>query len=192
MENKKSLSIQNKLFIAVGSTVVLFITVFLLRDTFFVSSYRLFMKKTVNHIFSTSERYDNEDGRIVESKDFVLIDKNIPFKVERPQWLPEGYVLEYTEYVYYEGDNYNITYKFNNENDKTKYMEFHISSSVIIKKRDFCVEFQEILVNDNNVFVTEYDDIYYSAQYMNNQGFAVSIGGTIDKETLIKIIENMG
>lgn len=188
---KKKLPVWAKILIVTGCVAVLLLTFFLLRDVKFISEYKRSLIRAVNSAVNDNERTDNIDSRVVENHDFTRIDKDVPFKVTKPMWLPEGYELEYADYTSYESDNYEITYKYVHKEDEDKRIEFVISSIDTLDKKGITVEFEEIQIDEMSVILIEIDKNLCQARYINNQGFELFVSGTISKETLIKIIENM-
>lgn len=188
---KKRLPIWAKLIIAVGAAAVLLLTVFLLWDVPPFNEYRFFLHRVVNTAVNNSERTETDDERVAENDDFAELDSEIPFKVTRPMWLPEGFVLEYVDHTKAVNGYYTISYKYIlNENDE-ELIEFNIRESLPIDPEGFTVDFEEISIDGMKVYILGSDEQGYSSEYMDNQGLVVTIGGTMNQETLIKIIENM-
>jgi len=188
---KKKLPVWAKILIVTGCVAVLLLAVFLLRDVKFISEYKRSLIRVVNSAVNDNERTDDINSRVVENHDFTRIDKDVPFKVTKPMWLPEGYELAYADYTSDESDIYNIIYTYVHKEDKDKRIEFVISSIDTLDKKGITVEFEEIQIDEMSVIVIESDKNLCQASYINNQGFELFVSGTISKETLIKIIENM-
>ena len=87
-------------------------------------------------------------------------------------------------YVIYNDDN-----KFVNYSDWASYVEIDISTDTSLEI-DFVDENAEpVVIAGKNVYFDETDEI--TAKYIDEDGFYTSVFGTVSKETIIQIIENM-
>ena len=189
---KKRLPIWAKILIAAAAVAAVFLTIFLLRDVPPFNQYRFFLKRTINSLTNDKERTEIEDGRVVESEDFAAIDKEVPFKVTRPLWMPEGFELEYVDYKKIADGNFDVSYKYILSEKRDEFIEFNIRDYLPIDTEGFTSDYSEIIIkNQMKVYIYAMGENSNCAEYMNNQGLVISIGGAINQETLIKIIENM-
>ncbi len=185
---KMRLPVWGKMIIVFGIVSVMFSAAFLLKDTTIISKYKYFLWKKVNNIFYDSDRHGGDHGKIVESDNIKDIQKKVPIYIQTPKWLPEGFELDYAEYIEDIPDEYNITLKY--VKDEDKYFGIRISTLTKVDKHGYMVPFEELDVNGYEVLLVE-SEINCSADYMNRQNFHVGISGGISKEELIKIIESM-
>ncbi len=188
---KKRMPIWGKILIAIGGLMVFFTIFFLVLDTPVVSGYRQFIRRNINTLLSDNKRSEKTEMRVMEAIEFDGLEKKLPFKIPEPAWLPENYELDYIDYTY-SGDIYNIAYKYINKNDTTKYIEISIYTYVITKPEEgIVVDYEKAEVGDLEVILMTFGEPTWQAVYINEQGFKMIITTFENKETLLKIIENM-
>ena len=195
MNNKESIKnrmpVWSKILIVIGGTAVFFIIFFFVIDTHVIAGYKQFMRRNMNEFLSDNERYENTEMRVMEGIEFDELEKKAPFKVPRPTWLPEGYELDYIDYRYSE-DFYYINYKYVCKNDKSKYINISIATDARSNIEDsILVEYEKTEIGELEVIIMGSSDAEWQAIYINEQGFEISITTLEDKETLLKLIENM-
>ncbi len=189
--NGKRLPVAYKILIIFGIITIMFTSAFLLKDTVVFGSYRIFLRKIGNFIINDKQRHEQSDGRTVESDNFDSIDNDIPFRVQRPSWLPEGYELEYADYTKHDNDNYIIEYEY--RNDESDYIKFSINTeNMSTHKNNFTAEPDEIDIGEIRVLYVAEDE-YSFIEYNNRQGHRIGINANsmFTKEDIVKIIESM-
>ena len=188
---KKKLPIWGKIALSIGVLAVLFITFFLIIDTPAVSIYKEFMWRRMNALLNDHERSETVETRVVEDIGFEKLQKEVPFKVPKPDWLPEGYEVDYVDYRYSE-DFYYIIYKYVCKNDNSKYINISITTDAHSNIEDsILVEYEKTKIGELKVIVMGSSNVEWQAIYINEQGLEIFITTMEDKETLLKIIENM-
>jgi predicted restriction endonuclease len=188
---KKKMPIWRKISISIGALVIFFITFFLIIDTSAISGYKIFMWERMNTLLNDSNRMDDPGMRVDGDVKFEELEMKVSFKLPKPNWLPKNYELENIDYSY-SGDLHTFTYKYVYKDNDSKY----ISIFVMTKARPnlentIAVDYEIVEVGELKVIIMGSSDAEWQAIYINEQGFEIAITTLEDKETLLKIIENM-
>ena len=179
---------------AVFSAVVLLNIFLFFTDIAPVKAYRDEIRKLVFNLFSSKTDSDIETQYYIASTEIQKIQKQVPFTIPVPGWVPPGYTFKSAEMRNDEQDIYTVTITYVNGNDTLLLnVTNNTSISETVPSPDE-PQYDEMNINGNKVYIRSYiiDNIALSKCYFyNSQGLLIDIYAPIDKQSLIMIIESL-
>ncbi len=182
-----------KIIIIILSLFTLFVLAFFLSNTSIIERYKRNIKETYYSFINRNTGTNIDNGTLYENIPLKELQRRSPLHVPIPQWMPDGYTFVSAQYLSCDNYEYIFDYQYKNiEQNRT--INFQMNS-IPFQSMNIYVDFDEIQIDGINVIIMIlelYDGTTeYSTMYVNNQGLFTTIGDLKDKETLIKIIENM-
>jgi hypothetical protein len=159
-----------------------------------VRAYQEVVKKFVFNILSSKTNDSIETQDYKASNEIQKVQKLVPYRIPAPGWIPAGYAFADVQMRNDGNDVYSVTIKYKSGADILSASISNDSSMSSTMPSGDEEEYEKVSINGNDVYllvVSVEGSIRSKCFFYSKQGLNIYISGSIDKQSLIHVVESM-
>lgn len=187
--NQKHKNIIKRIAIITACVVVLFFSSIYLSNIPQAQAFRFNLESAFQKIFNNGQDIAEDEIPTKYYSSFAELDSKIANQLPRFNWIPNGFELQNIQMAYIQENVWIATFNYTNESDG--YIGISIDPFSNKNGSGYLNNSKFQVVEINNIKVGISIDEPYNAVFFYQGSYLVSINTSVDKDSLIKIIQNM-